>query len=322
MAVQVGDIIEFDGKRQTIIHGTDYFDFAGALKAVDDTGAVTISDIISDDHKTLERALHVNGRVMWVQLQVVNDDESAVMITVDIPNSDDLPTKDDVNTVAEWANRRFWMDVDLKDVEQALDTDHYGNELIARFFPWRPVNYGGPWEAMMKSVIHAQIFPGFANNLDKYLCERFGTVIDYNGKTGYLYPTPEELLIAQPDELIEAKFSRRKADYLTTIPRQILDDRKTYDFDDMRSRNGADVIKSLKELHGVGDWTSQNVAMRGLPHQDIFIDEKNTRKELAPIYGEKGKIGKRDFREATEKFAPYRTFACFYTYMRHFRPQQ
>ncbi len=318
MAIQHDNIITVDGKLQTVIHGTRYFHAKNAIRAVDNTGAYTLSDFIDGDRGILERPLHVNDKVLWVTLHAVDDDDTAVMITADIPDSDDLPTTEDITFIAEWANRRFWMDIELKDVEQALDKDSYGDELIARFFPIRPVNYGGPWEAMLKSIIHAQIFPGFAKRLDEYLCKRFGTVVDYNGKTGYLYPTVEDLITADPDELIDAKFSHQKADFLTTLPRQILDDLSTYDFEDMCSRDGDEVVKTLKTLRGVGDWTAQNVAMRGLPHPDVFIDEKTTRKELTPIYGEKDKLGKKLFRESTARFSPYRTFACFYTYMRHF----
>lgn len=301
----------------TTLQGTEHFNFKQSLQFVKDSGATTLSERISDDNTTLERPLRLGARMLWVTLRSAEED-SAVELTLTAVDDAEPPTQAELDQAAAWATRRFWIDVDMGAVEKAIAVDDYGKELITRFFPARPANYPNAWEALIKSVIHSQIYPGFAQKLDEYLCRNYGTVVTYAEETFYLYPTPEQLVTAPPDDLIAAKFSRQKADFLTTIPQQMLDEPDVYDFEAMRSRDGEEVIKTLKQLHGVGDWTAQNVAMRGLPHLDVFIDEKATRETLTPVYGKENKITKKQVRVGVERFSPYRAFACYYTYMKHF----
>lgn len=298
------------------LHPTGPFDFAAVLQATLDSGATNSLDQIDVEAKTLQRPQRIGESVFWLRLAV----ETADTLTLTLRAVDDgpAPTEADLQAAAEWANQRFYLDVDLTAVEVALRGDAYGDELADRFIPTRPANYPGAWEALLKSVVHMQIYETFARQLDEFLRVNYGTRVTVDDEPYYLVPTPEELLAAAPDDLRAAKFSRQKADFLTTIPRQIIDDPDTYDFDAMRRRDPETVVAALKTLHGVGDWVAQNVAMRGLPHPDVFIDEKTTRSALTPYYGRDGKLGKKDVKAATERFSPYRSFACYYTYMKHF----
>ncbi|MEM6282599.1 MAG: hypothetical protein AAF787_10435 [Chloroflexota bacterium] len=299
----------------TTLHPTAHFNFTQSVEFIQNSGATNHLDIIADDHTTSERPIRLNDRIFWIKLEGSGDDVT-VMLTS--PDADPRPTDADMQAAVAWANRRFFMDVDMAQVKETLLADKYGEELVTRFFPARPANYPSAWEALIKSVIHAQIYPGLAQKLDDYLCRNYGTEVTFNGEKYYMVPTPEQLLNAVPDDLKAASFSRQKADYLTTIPQQILDDPEKYDFDAMRDLDGEDVVNRLKDLHGVGPWTAQNVAMRGLPHPDVFIDEKATRSTLTPYYGKEDKLTKGQAKKAVAQFAPYRTFACYYTYMKHF----
>ncbi len=300
----------------TTLHPTEHFDFAQSLEFVADSGATNYLDQIDDARTTLQRPVRFGDGVYWLHLS--SPDGHKIDLTVTAP--DEMPPPDDevMQAAAEWANRRFFLDVDMNAVKKALDTDKYGAELVTRFFPARPANYPSAWEALIKSVVHAQIYPGLAQRLDDYLGRNHGTMVTFMGESYAMVPTPQELMSAIPDDLKAASFSRQKADYLTTIPQQMLDDPEKYDFDTMRELPGEEIVNRLKDLHGVGDWTAQNVAMRGLPHTDVFIDEKATRATLTPYYGKEDKLTKKQAKDAVERFAPYRTFACYYTYMKHF----
>ena len=305
-----------DDTVQAKLTPTEYFSFAQSLEFIEDSGANNHLDQIDVKATTLERPIYLNDKLFWIRLE--SQDGHTIEMTLTAPEGQEIPNQADVDAAAQWANRRFWLDVDMEAVKKALVTDKYGEELVTRFFPARPANYPSAWEALIKSVIHSQIFPGFAAKLDDYLCRNYGTEVKFKGETYHMVPTPEQLLNAIPEDLQAASFSRQKADYLTTIPKQMTEDPAMYDFDAMRDLDPEVAVKRLKGLHGVGDWTAQNTVMRGLPHLDAFIDEKATRATLTPYYGKEDKLTKKQAKEAVERFSPYRAFACYYTYMKHF----
>ena len=302
-----------DTTMRATLYPNQPFDLAWAVKFIDDSGAVDQLDEINVEKATLRRPLRVRDVVFITEI-------GPAAVTLTVQAADDQPAADEtmLNAIADRYNRRFFMDVDMDAVKKALSADDYGKELIKDFWPLRPANYAGPWEALLKSLVHAQIFPSFAASLDQTLREQYGERVVFDGEPLRYWPRPIELAFAIEEDLRAFKFSRQKADYLVNISRTVLDDPKTYDFDAMREIPGPDAVKQLTTLRGVGAWTSQNVAMRGLPHTDVFIDEKATRKAIAPYYSRNDDMNKREVAAAVERFAPYRTFACYYTYMKHF----
>lgn len=299
------------------LHPHPPFDLGWSIKFIDDSGAVDQLDEINVGRRTLRRPLRVRD-VVYITEIGPGDDDATVTLTVQAQDDHAAPDEDTLNHIVDRYNRRFFMDVDMDAVKKALSVDDYGKELVKAFWPLRPANYAGPWEALLKSLVHAQIFPSFASTLDQTLREQYGERVVFDGEPIRYFPRPIELAFAIEEDLRAFKFSRQKADYLVNISRAVLDDPVTYDFAAMRQMPGPDVVKLLSKLRGVGAWTSQNVAMRGLPHTDVFIDEKATRKAIAPYYSRDDDMNKREVAAAVERFAPYRTFACYYTYMKHF----
>lgn len=300
----------------TTLYPTEHFSFAQSLEFMQSSGAVNHLDQVNDDKTQHQRPLRLGDRVFWVVLESPDDKT----LTITVAPADDAPPPEDTHLqqAIQWANRRFFLDLDMGAVQAALSTNAYGEELITRYYPGRPANYPSAWEALVRSVVHSRIFPGLAQKLDAYLCETYGTAFTYQGQIYHLIPTPEQLAKATPDDLRAARFSRQKAEYLVTFSQQILDEPDVYDFEAMTDLPGDEIVERLSKLHGVGPWTAQNVAMRGVPHLDVFIDEKTTRETLTPYFGKDGKITKKQVADSTSNYAPYRSIVCYYTYMKHF----
>lgn len=300
-----------------IVRASKGFDFTQSLKFLDDSGANDRLDVFDTEGGLLQRAMLLNDSPYLVTLSA--QDGRDLEVTVQAPDSENAPDETILQSAVDWANRRFWLDIDMEAVKSALAGDDYGDMLVDSFAPMRPANYASAWEALLISVTHAQVYSGLARKLDDTLAEVFGTKAIFDDDTYYVTPRPFDLLPAIEEELKGMRFSRQKASYLTRIPQTIMDESSTYDFLAMREQDGQAVVATLKKLHGVGAWTSQNVAMRGLPHADVFIDEKSTRKAIAPFYYRNlDAITDKNFQETVARFAPYRSFACYYTYMHHF----
>jgi len=56
--------------------------------------------------------------------------------------------------------------------------------------------------------------------------------------------------------------------------------------------------------------------MGGLAHPDVFIDEEGIRKTLVAGMELRAIKSTKELLQLTQDYAPYRTFACYYTYMR------
>lgn len=310
-------IIERDGSRAKLtIQPTKYFNFTATNHLIKESGASGALDTFADDYTTLTTFVYLGGEPFRLRSYMDGDQ---FMLIVQPP--DDAPPPDDaaLDRAAEWANRRFALDLDLEKATNAIAAvDDYGAEIVARSFPARPANYSTAWEALLKSLVHAQIFPGFAAKLDDYLRSNYGSKFTFDGETVAFFPSPEQLAPASVEELRAAKFSQQKAEYLVAVARALIHQPERYDFERLRTLSGEEAVAILQELHGVGPWVSQNVAMRGLPHMDVFIEEKATKAALTPYYGREGKISKQQFADAAAKFAPYRAVACYYTYFKHY----
>ena len=89
-----------------------------------------------------------------------------------------------------------------------------------------------------------------------------------------------------------------------------------FDFERLRGLPGEEAVAILDELPGVGPWIARYTAMRGLAHQDVFIDEEGLRKTLIAGMRLRTLSSTKELLNLTKVYAPYRTFACYYTYMR------
>lgn len=314
------DITTAGNRITATLEPTAHFRLRDSIAFVERSGAVDQLDVFGEDMRSMERVQWVGDAI--VKLRIQEDDGGAPRLTLQAPDGEEAPREATLREAAAIVTRRFWMDADMDAVREALSVDTYGEDLVSLFWPMRPANYPGPWEALLRSIVHAQIYPPFAAQLDTRLRELYGSTATFDGQPIALFPRPEELAEADEVTLRDHKFSRQKARYLTDIARTLLHEAETYSWQRLRSLPGQEAVATLKNLYGVGKWTSQNVAMRGLPHIDVFIDEKNTRAPLAKYYSKAREMDKKKVLEVTAKFAPYRAIACYYSYSKHFDVDQ
>ena len=230
-----------------IITATKHFDFVQSLEFLDNSGANDRLDILDTDEAILKRPMLIDDTPYMVILEAV--EQLKIKVTVTAQDGDEeRPDEAALQHAADWAGHRFWLFVDMDAVRDAIAVDDYGKLIVDTSFPMRPANYASAWEALLISVNHAQVFPGLAKTLDNNLAEVFGMKGLFEGETYYLTPRPFDLLRANPDELRGMKFSRQKADYLTTIPNTVLDEAPKYHFEALREMDGQEVVKTLTKL--------------------------------------------------------------------------
>lgn len=127
------------------------------------------------------------------------------------------------------------------------------------------------------------------------------------------YPSPELLLVTDPDQLRAAGLSRQKAAYLQNVAAYALENNidsiKWEHYDDM------EIIQMLTKIKGVGRWTVEMILMFTLGRPDVFPkDDLGIQQAIFRLYNlnTSGKDLLREMTEIAESWRPYRTVACRY----------
>jgi DNA-3-methyladenine glycosylase II len=290
-----------------------------ALDQIIDSGATDALERVDSERHWIERYVLCDDVPLLSRLESIPDDPLHLRLT--LQSADDAPAAPSTAQV-EWMvaeyTRRFCWDVDMDLVRTALERTEYGAALAARFLPLRPVNDADAWSTLVRIVVSNQIYPGLATKLNQTLREQYGARARFNGEWVHFYPYPDVLAEVQPDDLRPLSFSRQKADYLPAIGDAVAANPEQYDWQRLRTVSPAEVLTTLQALYGVGTWTAHYVAMRGVAHHDIFIDDKTTRQMVGVGHGKGEKINDSTFAKLTSPFAPYRSFACYYAFTAHY----
>lgn len=294
-------------------------DFKQQLGSLKNSGANDVLDEFGADNSYIERPIWLD-KLFLLRLTDAGGDENAKRITLHLQAADDAeaaPTDADLAAALEHVRRRFWWELDVEAVRQKLLVNEYGTELVGRYWPSIPPNLPGAWEGLLKTVISNQVYPGLAVRLLKGLLEFYSDrKATFNGKLYRYYPTVEYLAEVSPDDLLGMKFSRQKAGYLPGIAKMVLAKPERFNWETLRQLPGEEAVAILDELPGVGPWTAHYVAMRGLPHLDVFIDEAGLRKTLAAAFDRRAELSSEEAAKLMAVFAPYRSMACYYSYMK------
>jgi DNA-3-methyladenine glycosylase II len=127
-------------------------------------------------------------------------------------------------------------------------------------------------------------------------------------------PTAQQILGTPFDILRGIGLSNAKTGYVQNVARylteQNIGDDKIYDM------GNEEVIDFLTPIKGVGRWTVEMLLMFTLGREDVFaVDDLGIQQAMARIYkldpADK-KLLKEKMLKISAKWAPYRTYACFY----------
>ncbi len=132
----------------------------------------------------------------------------------------------------------------------------------------------------------------------------------YEGKE----PTPQQIIDTPFDTLRAIGLSNAKVNYVQNVAKYMIEhgvgDKK------LSKMSDEEVVEFLTPIKGVGRWTVDMLLMFTLGREDVFaVDDLGIQQAMARVY----KIDPTDKKAMREKmlkisakWAPYRTYACFY----------
>lgn len=220
-------------------------------------------------------------------------------LRLQITDSDPRSIPDIVRRV----RRIFDLDADLSAVHAALRE----SPLLARGIKQRPgLRVPGGWdgfETAVRAVLGQQISVAGATTLARRLVENFGEKRE-GAREGLdrTFPSPERLRDA-PLESIGLPKSR--AATLRALARAVIDGR----IDFRAGQSLGEFVERFVALPGIGPWTAQYMAMRGLGHPDAFPAGDLV---LQQVLGGEKRLSERETDARSQAWRPWRAYAVLH----------
>ena len=127
-------------------------------------------------------------------------------------------------------------------------------------------------------------------------------------------PTPERILEMHHDKLRAIGLSNAKARYVKNVAAFAIE--KGLDFKHLSKLHNEALIEYLTEIKGVGQWTAEMLMMFTLGREDVFAaDDLGIQTAMIKLYkldSTDKKMLKQNMLRISEKWKPYRTYACMY----------
>lgn len=127
-------------------------------------------------------------------------------------------------------------------------------------------------------------------------------------------PTPQEILHCPEESLRGVGLSAAKVRYVKAVAQFALD--KGMEAAQLESLSNEAVIEYLTEIKGVGRWTVEMLLMFTLGREDVFaVDDLGIQRAMQKLFGLE-KLDKKELKAAmlkrSERWSPYRTYACLH----------
>lgn len=172
-----------------------------------------------------------------------------------------------VSYIEQYLMRWFDLEIDLKEYYQALSSNSKLDYMTKAFYGLRLIGIPDLFEAIVWCIIGQQINLSFAYRIKRRLVEQYGGRVSYEGSLYYTFPSPDDLLNVNCDDLLSMQLSRSKANAIMELSRAFLQGKiseallaELTDFESQRN-----VLMSVK---GVGTWTANYVLMKSLKVRD------------------------------------------------------
>ncbi len=121
--------------------------------------------------------------------------------------------------------------------------------------------------------------------------------------------TPRKILNRSEDKLREFGISNNKAKALRALSRGVVS--KEVDFDKLAKCSDEEISENLQKIKGIGPWTSEMFLMFCFARPDrTSFGDLALRKAIKGIYKMKELPNEKQFKRITNRWAPYRTYAC------------
>jgi hypothetical protein len=238
----------------------------------------------------------------WYRLE---QNDSTLALSLTAPDGSSKPSKKDYSTARAWAIRRFWLELDMEAMREALEVNFLGYSLANEFWPVMSPCYTGYWASLLR------IYCG--RKFDKVLRAELGSRVVFEGKEYALLPSPEQMLEVSSQQLKTIGLSAWSSRKLPHITQAFLGDPEL-GLDQLPP----DPLEALRLIHKrfeLGGTSAAWVLMRGAIRADVALEGHHIRRALAEGLGLDATPRVKEYNELMQIHAPYRSFASYYLHL-------
>lgn len=263
------------------------FDGAGVLGFLAMRGTPGVERVTADGR--WERAIRVGPSVGFVSVAPLPG-EPAVLARIRVPEATAL-----AGVVAS-IRRVFDLDAEPAAVAELLGADRVLAPAVKRFPGVRIPGSWDPFELAVKAVLGQQVSVRAGVTMAGRLAERFGEPSGHPDLP-FHFPAPSALAAAPVERI---GIPARRAETIRRLAAAVAEGRVAFD------RPVPEVVDALEAIPGIGPWTAQYVALRGLSDPDAFPAGDLVLRRAVP-----------DLETRAESWRPWRGYAALLLWRSH-----
>ncbi len=175
--------------------------------------------------------------------------------------------------------------------------------IIARFGLCTIEPHDDYYRELVDSIISQQLSVKAASTIEKRFVALFGDT----------FPTPEQILTRDIEELRAVGLSRPKANYVLDLALHIIEGR--IQLEKLPTLPNEEVIRELVAVRGIGEWTAHMFLIFSLGRLDILATgDLGVRMAMKRLYHLDDAPKPDEMRAIADKFSwhPYESIACWY----------
>jgi AraC family transcriptional regulator, regulatory protein of adaptative response / DNA-3-methyladenine glycosylase II len=220
--------------------------------------AIPRVEAVDDDRYS--RTIEIDDARGTIAVSPSRTKRDALTLTIRFPAVAALPA------IVARVRRMFDLDADVRIIRATLERDPRLARLIAERPGLRVPGAWDPFELAVRAILGQQITVGAARGLAAKLVEAHGHPLETEAcAPGLTHTFPHAADLAKPD-LSRLGMPRARAATLSACARLVADQPRLFD----PTRPVEDALTALRAVPGIGEWTTQYIALRALRDPDAF----------------------------------------------------
>jgi DNA-3-methyladenine glycosylase II len=272
------------------------FDLGLSLRAMRSFGTGAVDEMLLP---VLRLGVWLEGRPTLVEARQVSFDPAVVRASASPPAAE--------QALRDLAERVVNAAMDLGSFYQLVAEHEVLGPLTGELRGLKPFRPADLFDMMVMAITEQQISLVASQHIQARLVQRFGGEIE--GMP--VFPRPEALAEASLDALTACGLSRRKAEYVSGVAREVA--AGALDLGTLETASNDEVRSRIVALRGFGLWSADYILVRGLGRVDgAPVDDLGIRRVLGDMLGDGRLLTPAEAGTALAPFAPYQGLAVFY----------
>ncbi|WP_214700804.1 DNA-3-methyladenine glycosylase [Exiguobacterium sp. s57] len=254
--------------------------------------------------EAIQKLMRIGERLILVELQ---GEQGHIRVVFPVDDVSEMEMESIEREVRDWLD----LDRDLTPFEAMGAEDELLAPLIEAHRGLRMIGFPDLFEALTWAIIGQQITLSFAYTIKRRFVERYGEQRVVEGRTYWTFPRAERIASLEPEALRELQFSRRKAEYIIDIAREITGG--TLSKSALQSQSSTDTRQRLLAIRGVGEWTADYVLMKCFQDASAFpVADVGLHQAIQHRLGTTEKPTIEEVRRYGESWKGWEGYATFY----------